>query len=71
MKLNKESKALAESFPTCGYVRDKQVAAFCAVSRTTVWRMAKSGRLPKPIKLSSRVTVWKAEEVIKSVGGAS
>ena len=28
------------------------------VSRTTIWRWVREGRLPKPFKLGDSVTVW-------------
>jgi predicted DNA-binding transcriptional regulator AlpA len=33
------------------------------VSKAEFWRGVESGAFPKPIKLSPRVTVWKAEDV--------
>ena len=65
MKANSITRELSESFPTKGYVRRKQVAAYLSVSETTVWRMVKTGKLPKSKKLSSRVAVWNAEEIIE------
>lgn len=32
-------------------------------SAATLWRMAKAGTFPKPIKLSERVTAWKVSDV--------
>ncbi|NMM76081.1 transcriptional regulator [Rhodococcus sp. SRB_17] len=32
-------------------------------SAPTLWRMAKAGTFPKPIKLSQRVTAWKVGDV--------
>lgn len=45
------------------YLRDKQVAEKLSMSRASVWRLAKAGKLPAPIKLSERVTVWRASEI--------
>lgn len=33
------------------------------VSAETIWRWARDGRFPKPIRLSNKVTVWDAQEV--------
>ncbi len=33
------------------------------VSKSTLWHWVKIGKFPQPIKLSERVTVWKAEDV--------
>lgn len=45
------------------YLRDKQVAEMLTIGRSSVWRMAKEGKLPAPIKLSERVTVWKLSDI--------
>ncbi|RLL52186.1 AlpA family phage regulatory protein [Mariprofundus sp. EBB-1] len=55
------------------YNRARQVASRLDISESTVWRWAKAGKLPKPIKLSNRVTVFNSEEVdaaIEALGGA-
>jgi len=56
------------------YNRAKQMASRLDVSVSTIWRWVAAGKLPKPIKLSSRVTVWRADEVdaaIEAMGGAA
>ncbi|MFC7291718.1 helix-turn-helix transcriptional regulator [Hirschia litorea] len=53
-------------FPQTGYVRLKQIIAPYGpipVSKSTWWAGVKDGRFPKPRKLGSRVTVWKADEI--------
>ena len=32
-------------------------------SAPTLWRKVKDGTFPKPVKLSSRVTVWRVSEI--------
>jgi prophage regulatory protein len=39
------------------------VAEMLTIGRSSVWRMAKEGKLPAPIKLSQRVTVWKLSDI--------
>jgi len=39
------------------------IPAIIPVSRSTFWQGVKTGRFPKPIKLSPRVTVWKIEDI--------
>jgi prophage regulatory protein len=34
-------------------------------SATTIWRLAKSGKFPRPIKVSSGVTAWKIGDIRK------
>ncbi|MCD8547482.1 MAG: AlpA family phage regulatory protein [Aeromonadaceae bacterium] len=33
------------------------------VSTATLWRWVSSGKFPKPVKLSERVTVWRVEDI--------
>jgi prophage regulatory protein len=33
------------------------------VSKSTWWQGVKEGRFPEPIKLSARITVWRASEI--------
>lgn len=47
-----------DTLPDAANVRDKVVAGLFGCSVPTVWRMAKDGRLPRPRKLSKRVTAW-------------
>lgn len=47
-----------------GFLRERQLRPhILPVAHSTFWRMVAEGRFPKPIKLSERVTVWRAEEV--------
>jgi len=45
------------------YRRVRQIASRLDVSESTIWRWVALGKLPKPKKLSKRVTVWDAAEV--------
>ena len=49
--------------PQTGLLRIKQVLRFIPVSRSNWWAGVKSGRYPKPLKLSERVTVWRAADI--------
>jgi prophage regulatory protein len=33
------------------------------VSKSTWWAGIKDGRFPKPVKLSARITAWRAEDI--------
>lgn len=35
------------------------------IGKSTWWNGVKSGRFPKPIKLGSRITVWRVEDIRK------
>ena len=38
------------------WVRDKDLAEYFGISRPTVWRWVKAGRLPKPVRFSPGCT---------------
>lgn len=42
---------------------DKEIAQALGISRMTVWRWAKAGRLPQPRKLGANTTRWDSNEV--------
>ena len=53
-----------DRFPAAGYLREKNIIPDpVPISHATLWRWAKDGRFPKPVKLSARVTAWKISEV--------
>lgn len=45
-------------------LRVSDLAPRLGVSKNTIWRWVRQGQLPKPLKLSDKVTVWKSEDVI-------
>ncbi len=52
--------------PETGFLRLRQIIAphgLIPVSKSTWWAGIKTGRYPKPIKLSSRVTAWRVEDI--------
>lgn len=54
------------NLPQTGFVRLKQILAPrgpIPVSKSTWWAGVKDGRFPKPMKLGSRVTVWRVEDI--------
>ncbi|RII84627.1 hypothetical protein CJO09_03910 [Neopusillimonas maritima] len=44
-------------------VRIPQVSAVCGLGRSTIWVWVKAGKFPKPLKLSTRTSVWPVEEI--------
>lgn len=42
---------------------DKRLAERLDVSRATVWRWAKAGLVPKPVKLSPGCTRWRLADI--------
>ncbi|TBF85338.1 AlpA family phage regulatory protein [Rhizobium leguminosarum] len=55
------------TFPEHGYVRLKQILGPngpLPISRSGFWAGVKTGKFPKPRKISARVTVWRAEDIL-------
>jgi prophage regulatory protein len=51
------------TIPETGFVRLTQVLEVIPIGKTCWWEGVKSGRFPKPVKLSRRCTAWKAEDI--------
>ncbi|RZI59577.1 MAG: AlpA family phage regulatory protein [Rubrivivax sp.] len=49
--------------PDTGFLRQAQVLLFVPISKSTLWRRVEAGSFPQPIKLSCKVTAWRAEDV--------
>lgn len=56
-------KNSAVELPREGFIRVGTLAKVLDVAVVTVWRWSAKGKLPQPVKLSERVTAWRAEEV--------
>jgi predicted DNA-binding transcriptional regulator AlpA len=52
-----------DSLPDSAHVRQPVVQALTSYSSATVWRRVKDGGLPRPHKLSERVTAWNVGEL--------
>ena len=68
MSKNLEIQELND-LPQIGLLRIKQVLQFIPVSRSHFWSGVKTGKYPKPIKLSERVTVWRASDIRDLIEG--
>jgi len=51
------------NLPQTGFLRQAQVLAFVPISKSTLWRRVQARTFPQPVKLSERVTVWRAEDI--------
>ncbi len=49
--------------PDTGFLRLPQVLALIPISRSAWWAGIRKGRIPKRIKLGSKTTVWRAEDI--------
>ena len=48
-----------------GFLRLKEVLRLYPVSKSVWWAGVKAGKYPQPVKLSTRVTAWRASEIEK------
>jgi prophage regulatory protein len=46
------------------FVRAKELKAMIGLSQSTIWKMTKEGRLPKPVHLSARSTAWRLADIM-------
>lgn len=54
----------APNVPATGFIRQRQlIPHIVPVGASTWWRWVNSGKAPKPVKLSERVTAWRAEDI--------
>lgn len=51
------------SLPNTGFVRLPDVLKVFPVSKSTWWAGIKAGKYPVGVKLSERITAWKAEDI--------
>lgn len=72
------ASAAPHTLPATGFLRLQQIVGdrkagtppIIPVCKSTWWDGVKSGRFPKPIKLSPRVTVWRAEDIRDLIASA-
>ncbi|RTL56514.1 MAG: AlpA family phage regulatory protein [Rhodocyclaceae bacterium] len=63
LSLTPTASVIPLTFPETGFLRQPQVLAFVPISKSTLWRRVQARTFPAPIKLSERVTVWRAEDI--------
>ena len=63
--------AAAAQLPQTGFLRQWQVLAFVPISKSTLWRRVQVGSFPEPVKLSARITVWRAEDLRRWIDATS
>lgn len=56
-----------DALPDCGFVSARTLAAWFDVSEVTIWRWAKSGRLPTPRRLGGNTTRFNVGDVRAAV----
>jgi predicted DNA-binding transcriptional regulator AlpA len=55
--------ALYGALPQTGFVRLSDLRPIVPFSDSTIWRRIRQGTFPAPVKLSERVTAWRAETI--------
>lgn len=69
---------MANNLPETGFLRlpqilgDKKhgIAPIIPIGKSCWWAGVKSGRFPKPVKLSERVTAWRVEDIRALIGAS-
>jgi prophage regulatory protein len=64
-----KEKMRLEKLPSTGLLRVDQVLQFVPISRSCWWSGVKSGKFPQPVRLSQRVTAWRAADIQEVVAG--
>ena len=49
--------------PETGFVRLPQIRSLIPISRSAWWAGIREGKFPQGIKLGSKTTVWRAEDI--------
>ena len=52
-----------QNIPETGFMRLKQVLTVIPLGKTCWLEGVRSGRFPKPVKLSERCTAWRVEDI--------
>jgi prophage regulatory protein len=60
-------KAFDKNLPETGFIRLSQILKVFPVGRSSFWAGIKTGKYPKPIKLSPRCAVWRVQDIRKLI----
>lgn len=55
--------ATPQPLPQEGFARLPQVLHVLGISASAWWQGVKDGKYPQPVKLGSRTTVWRVEDI--------
>lgn len=56
--------------PETGFVRLSQILSLIPISRSAWWAGIRQGKYPKGIKLGTKTTVWRAEDIRHLINSA-
>ena len=51
------------TIPVTGFLRLPEILKFIPIGKSTFWAKVKTGEFPKPVKLGTRTTAWRAEDI--------
>ena len=54
---------ISQSLPDTGFLRLEAILKLIPVGKTTWWNGVKTGRFPRSVKLGTRITAWRAEDI--------
>ena len=55
------------TLPDTGFVRLPQILSLIPISRSAWWACIREGQFPQGIKLGSKTSVWRAEDIRKLI----
>ncbi|MBL1419485.1 MAG: AlpA family phage regulatory protein [Alphaproteobacteria bacterium] len=53
--------------PEEGFVRLPTILSMIPVGRSSWWAGVKTGRYPKPVRIGTRTTMWRVEDIRKLI----
>ena len=68
--MSRSSLPIPSSINHAALLRLSQVLSLVPVSKSTWWNGVRSGRFPRPVKLSQRTTCWRASEILRLIEDA-
>lgn len=57
------SRDLPSALPQTGFVREARLLLLLPFSHSTLWRRVKAKTFPAPVRISGRITAWRAEDI--------
>ena len=58
---------MSNLLPEVGFIRLSAVLKIIPVSKSSWWAGVQSGRYPKSVKLGTRTTAWRVEDIYKLI----
>lgn len=52
-----------KELPSTGLVRLSQFKGIVSISSVTVWRLLNDGKFPAPLRVSTRLRLWRVEDI--------